>query len=138
MNKPVDAIKIVELMGDKAALLLQDMFPIRDKYIAEQYLREGRPVRIVHTGTIIELQRTANRVVHLLKQGVKFTPTQPDVRRIEKMMLDELHREKELGTNLSAPKNTNDKPPLKERLEEAGKLSGHPAGKPPADKTPKL
>ena len=37
-----------------------------------------------------ELERNAYRVIGLIRRGIKFTPTQPDALRIEKLMLAEL------------------------------------------------
>ena len=37
-----------------------------------------------------ELERNAYRVIGLIRRVIKFTPTQPDALRIEKLMLAEL------------------------------------------------
>ncbi len=90
-NRPNDTIKIVTIQDRKTVLLLQDMFPITEKYITNQYIRGGQPVRIANTDIVADIERSARRVVILLRQGVHFTPTQPDVLRIEKMMVDEMN-----------------------------------------------
>ncbi len=41
-------------------------------------------------GLLKELERNAYRVIGLIRRGIKFTPTQPDALRIEKLMLAEL------------------------------------------------
>lgn len=89
-HKPTDTIKIVTMQGRKTALLFQDMFPIRDTYIDSQYIRGGQPVYIANPKIVQELEKTARKVIKLLRRGIRFTPTQPDVRRIERLMLDEL------------------------------------------------
>ncbi len=92
-NRPNDTIKIVTVQDKKSVLLLQDMFPITDKYIVAQYIRGGQPVKIADTDMVAEIERAARRVIILLRRGTKFTPTQPDINRIEKMMIDELNNE---------------------------------------------
>lgn len=89
-HKPTDTIKVVPIQGRKTALLFQDMFPILDTYIDSQYIRGGQPVYIANPKVVQELEKTARKVIKLLRRGIHFTPTQPDVRRIERLMLDEL------------------------------------------------
>jgi hypothetical protein len=90
-GKPNDTIKIVKVQDKKTALLLQDMFPIDEKYISDQYIRGGQALRIANPTTVAEIERSAKKVEILLRKGVKFTPTQPDVLKIEKIMLDGLN-----------------------------------------------
>ncbi|MCM1104099.1 MAG: hypothetical protein NC409_08315 [Clostridium sp.] len=71
-------------------LLFQDMFPITAEYIDGQYMKGGQPVRIANPKLIQELEKTAKKVINLLHRGVRFTPTQPDIIKIEKIMLAEL------------------------------------------------
>ncbi len=92
-NRPNDTIKIVTIQNKKTVLLLQDMFPITENYITNQYIRGGQPVRIANVDIVADIERSARRVAILLRQGVKFTPTQPNVLRIEQLMLEELNKE---------------------------------------------
>jgi len=89
-HQPTDSIKIVKIMDEKRALLFQDMFPIRKEYIKEPYIMGGQPVAISDPNVLMELEKTAHKVISLLHRGIKFTPTQPDAVRIEKIMLDEI------------------------------------------------
>lgn len=89
-HKPTDTIKIVHIQNRKTALLFQDMFPATKSYIKEQYKRGGQPVCIKDPKIISNLEKTAKKVITLLRRGVRFTPTQPDVNRIEQLMLKEL------------------------------------------------
>lgn len=70
-------------------LLFQDMFPIIAPYISEQYIKGGQPVKIADPRLILELEKTARKVIIMLHRGVRFTPTQPDAIRIERLMLEE-------------------------------------------------
>lgn len=92
-KRPNDTIKIVIVQDKKMVLLLQDMFPINEKYISKQYIRGGQPVKIADTKVVADIERSARRVAILLRRGVKFTPTQPDILRIEQLMLEELNNE---------------------------------------------
>ena len=93
-HKPTDTIKIVRIQNQKSALLFQDMFPATEKYISEPYIRGGQPVLIADPKIVAELEKNAQKVITLLHRGIKFTPTQPDVNRIEKLMLSELSQER--------------------------------------------
>ncbi len=88
-HKPVNTIKIVVLFGKKTVLLFQDMFPVAEQYINCEYIKGGRPVRITDPNTIAMLEKTAKRTIAMIRNGVKFTPTQPDAMRIEKIMIGE-------------------------------------------------
>lgn len=89
-HKPTDTIKIVKIFDRKTVLLFQDMFPVTASYIIGQYIKGGQPVRIADPKLIKELEKTALKVIGLLHRGVRFTPTQPNVIRIEEIMLDEI------------------------------------------------
>ena len=90
-HKPVDAIKIITLFGDKTVLLFQDMFPVTEAYISNEYIKGGHSVKIADTNTVAMLEKTASKIVRMIHKGVKFTPTQPDAIRIERLMLEELN-----------------------------------------------
>lgn len=69
------------------------MFPIIAAYIDGQYIKGGQPVRIADPKIIQKMEKNAKKVINLLHRGVRFTPTQPDVIKIEKMMLAELQKQ---------------------------------------------
>lgn len=81
----------------KTVLLFQDMFPVVAKYIDGQYIKGGQPVRIADPKLIQELERNAKKIIHLLHRGILFTPTQPDIIRIEEIMLEELQDTENTG-----------------------------------------
>lgn len=66
------------------------MFPVTAGYIDGQYIKGGQPVRIADPKLVQELEKNAKKIINLLHRGVRFTPTQPDIIKIEKIMLDEL------------------------------------------------
>lgn len=96
-NKPVDAIKIVTLFDNKTVLLFQDMFPILGKYILNEYKQGGHPVKIADQNTVKMLEKNAEKIIKIIKKGVKFTPTQPDALRIEQLMIEELEMQCEIN-----------------------------------------
>ena len=80
----------MKVFDRKTVLLFQDMFPVISKYIDGQYIKGGQPVRIADPKLIQELEKNARKVINLLHRGVRFTPTQPNIIKIEKIMLEEL------------------------------------------------
>lgn len=90
LHKPTDTIQIIKLFNKKAVLLFQDMFPVTRKYIEGLYVKRGQVVKISNPNQISGLEKTAKKICKILHKGVRFTPTQPDVLRIERIMLEEL------------------------------------------------
>lgn len=89
-HKPTDTIRIVRIFDRKTALLFQDMFPIAEHYIVNSYVKGGQLVRIADPNTVQDMERNARRVINLIRRGIRFTPTQPDALRIERLMLEEV------------------------------------------------
>ena len=82
-GKPCDIIHIVKLDDDReSAFLIQDMFPITDEYIEREYTIAGNHLMLTSEHTVKEIEQKARKVMGMLKRGVKFTPTQPDVMKI--------------------------------------------------------
>lgn len=89
-HKPTDTIKIVKIFDRKTVLLFQDMFPVTYRYIDGQYIKGGQLVRIADPKLVLEMEKNAKKIINLLRRGIRFTPTQPDVMKIERLMLEEL------------------------------------------------
>ena len=86
-HKPCDTLQIVELDNNrKSVFLIQDIFPITDEYIEREYTIDGNHLMLTSEHTAREIEKKARRVVGLLKRGIKFTPTQPDVNAILEML----------------------------------------------------
>ena len=82
-GKPCDIIHIVKLDDDReSAFLIRDMFPITDEYIEREYTIAGNHLMLTSEHTVKEIEQKARKVLGMLKRGVKFTPTQPDVMKI--------------------------------------------------------
>ena len=64
------------------AFLIQDMFPITEEYIEREYTVAGNPLTLTSERVEREVEQKACKVLGMLKRGVKFIPTQPDVLKI--------------------------------------------------------
>mgnify|MGYP007033166614 FL=1 len=82
-RKPCDILHIVKLDdGRESAFLIQDMFPITEEYIEREYTIGGNHLMLTSEHTAKEIEQKARKVIGMLKRGIKFTPTQPDVMAI--------------------------------------------------------
>ena len=82
-GKPCDIIHIVKLDDDReSAFLIQDMFPITEEYIEREYTIAGNHLMLTSEHTVKTIEQKARKVMGMLKRGVKFTPTQPDVMKM--------------------------------------------------------
>ena len=82
-GKSCDIFHIVRLDDRReGAFLIQDMFPITEEYIEREYTIAGNHLMLTSEHTAREIERKAKKVMGMLKRGIKFTPTQPDVMAI--------------------------------------------------------
>ena len=82
-GKPCDIICIAKLdNGVENVFLIQDMFPITEEYIEREYTVAGNPLTLTSERVAREVEQKARKVLGMLKRGVKFVPTQPDVLKI--------------------------------------------------------
>lgn len=79
-NKPCDGLYICKLPnGVENAFLIQDIFPITEEYIEREYTLGSHHLVLPYNNDIIELEAKANKIIKLVKRGIKLTPTSPDV-----------------------------------------------------------
>lgn len=79
-GKPCDILHIVKLDDSRESVfLIQDMFPITEKYIEREYTIAGNHLMLTSEHTAKVIEQKARKVLGMLKRGVKFVPTQPDV-----------------------------------------------------------
>lgn len=82
-GKPCNILHIVKLDDShESAFLIQDMFPVIDEYIEREYTIAGNHLMLTSEHTARTIEQKARKVMGMLKRGVKFTPTQPDVMAI--------------------------------------------------------
>ena len=58
------------------------MFPITEEYIEREYTIAGNHLMLTSEHTASKIEQKARKVMGMLKRGVRFTPTQPDVMMI--------------------------------------------------------
>ena len=58
------------------------MFPITEEYIDREYTIAGNHMMLTSEHSVREIEQKARKVMGMLKRGIKFTPTQPDVMAI--------------------------------------------------------
>lgn len=87
-KRPCNHIQIIKVAGRKEAFLFQDMFPLTDDYIDSIYTNQYGDIEIRDPKKIAELEKNARAILRLIRHGVKFTPTQPDVLSIERRILE--------------------------------------------------
>ena len=61
---------------------IQDIFPITEKYIEREYTIAGNHLMLTKKHVVKEIERKARKVIGMLKQGIRFTPTQPNILKI--------------------------------------------------------
>lgn len=76
-----------EFDGRKAAFLLQNMFPITEKYLDHIHTRNGNPVAVKYS-VAQEVYANMRQLHRLIAKGK--TVVFPDVNRLEALMLEEL------------------------------------------------
>ena len=89
-NKPCDFIEVLTLANKKqSAFVIGDIFPVSEKYILRPYTINGIPFKIVNKKQNTILLRKSKRVISLIRKGVKFSPTQANVLKIENELLND-------------------------------------------------
>ncbi len=87
-GRQCDILHIMKLdNGKESAFLIQDMFPITDEYIERTYTIANNHLTITSEHSAREIEKKAKKVMIMLKRGVKFTPTQPDINKIINKLL---------------------------------------------------
>lgn len=87
-GKPCDTIYIIKLDdGRESAFLIQDMFPINESYVAREYTIAGNHLMLTSEHEVRILEKKARKVMKLIRHGVKFMPTQPDVMSIYRKLI---------------------------------------------------
>lgn len=82
-----NTIVIGSFDGKKAAFLLQNLFPITEQYLDHIHTRNGNPVPVSYA-LAQEVKSNLQQLRQLIYRGKKVVF--PDVRRLEKLMIDEL------------------------------------------------
>ena len=82
-KKKCDVLHILKLSnGKNNVFLIGDMFPITENYIEREYTIKNNHLMLYNESEIILIEKKAKKVKEMIKHGVKFTRTQPDVMKI--------------------------------------------------------
>lgn len=85
--KKVDTIVFGKVNGRERTFLIQNMFPITEKYIQEKYIQNNKDVEITYTlGK--EIEEKANQVLKLAERGKKVIFT--NIIKIKEILLNEI------------------------------------------------
>ncbi|MGN0492284.1 MAG: type III toxin-antitoxin system CptIN family toxin [Acutalibacteraceae bacterium] len=88
-NKPCDILHIAKLDNGKTSVfLIQDIFPVSDKYISRKYTIAENHLKITSERLAKIIEQKARKTLGMIRRGIKFTPTQPDVLFIEEKLLN--------------------------------------------------
>lgn len=86
-GKACDILHIAKLDDSRESVfLIQDMFPVTEEYVEREYTIAGNHLLLTSEHTARVIEQKSRKVLGMLKRGVKFTPTQPDVMTILKKM----------------------------------------------------
>ena len=83
----VDTLVFGKVNKDIRAFLIQNMFPVIEKYIQEKYIRNNIDVEITYS-LKKEIERKAKLVLYLAEKGNKVVFT--DIIKIREILLEEL------------------------------------------------
>ncbi len=87
-NGKCDTIVFGEVLGREKAFLIQNMCPISEYYVREEYCNKGVPVRLDRK-TEKEITAKAKKILKLTRKGIKILFT--NVLAIEETLLDRTH-----------------------------------------------
>ena len=59
------------------------MFPVTAQYIEREYAIAGNHLKVTSENEMHEISRKAKKILGMIKRGVKFSPTQCDIVKIQ-------------------------------------------------------
>ncbi|MFI8496041.1 type III toxin-antitoxin system CptIN family toxin [Peribacillus butanolivorans] len=93
-GRPCDIAHICDVDSRKQALVTKD-------YIQKEYTVNRNPYRLVNEKEIKTIENKASRIKNLIDRGIKFMPTQPNVKDIETQLLDKLNKDQIIEKGLT-------------------------------------
>lgn len=88
-NKPCDILHVAKLDNDKVSIfLIQDIFPITEEYVERKYTIATNHLILTSEAQARIVNQKARKVIAMIRKGIKFTSTQPDVLKIERDLLN--------------------------------------------------
>ena len=90
-RRKCDILMIAKLDDDRTSVfLIQDMFPVLEKYIERKYTIAGNHLVLTSEHVVRQLEKKERKVLKLIKNGVILNPTQPSAMKIYNMLRKEL------------------------------------------------
>lgn len=89
-GKPTDKWHKIKMGGKENILLIQDIFPVTEKYIAKAFIRNNIHQKIASEKEQKLILMKANKIMALTKYKGKLFSTQADIINIEKELLKTL------------------------------------------------
>ncbi len=87
-GKPCDILHIARLdNGQEAVFIISDIFPVTEKYIVREYFIGVNHLRVTSEHLANCIDQKCRRILGMIRRGVKLSQTQPDVLKIERMLL---------------------------------------------------
>ncbi len=88
-GKSCDILHIAKLDNDKEAVfIISDIFPVTPEYILRKYRIGCNHLRVTSEHLAETLDKKCRKTLGMIRRGVKFSYTQPDVLAIEKKLLN--------------------------------------------------
>jgi hypothetical protein len=107
-SKNISTIKIIKINNRESVFLFQNMFPVIEKYISNQWFLGGKVVYIANPKLKKSLLYSAKRTLFLIKKTNNLKNISPNIYRIEQIMLQELkQKESNNHSQNSTPKNNS-------------------------------
>mgnify|MGYP001634216192 FL=1 len=98
-HKPCDILHICTLSnGKQSVFLIQDMFPITQKYIKRKYTINSNHLILKNQNEIRIIEQKAERILNQINRGKHCIPTCADVLSIKRELLLELQTETQMTT----------------------------------------
>ena len=86
-GKKCDILHVAKLDdGNETAFLIQDVFPITERYVEREFVKFGKHFMISSEALIKEIEKKAKTIINMSMRGVKFLPTQVDINMIIKKL----------------------------------------------------
>ena len=90
-NKRCDILHIIKIANTENVFLIQDMFPITDKYIKREYTICGKPLVLINENDRTIIKDKSYRILNMIERKIRFLPTQVDALKIKNKLISELN-----------------------------------------------
>ncbi len=90
-NKRCDKLHIIKLDdGRESVFLIQDIFPVTEKYIIRPYTINKNHLKLTSEAQIKIIHKKATKIIGMIKRNVKFFKTQPNSFFIQNELLEDI------------------------------------------------